>query len=49
MRKFAKALGVAAMIALCTPLAAQEKTNISIATGGLAGCITRSAAGSRTC
>jgi len=37
MRKFVQALGVAAMVALSTPLAAQDKINISIATGGTGG------------
>jgi len=37
MRKFMLALGVAAMAALSAPLAAQNKVNISIATGGTGG------------
>jgi TRAP transporter TAXI family solute receptor len=37
MRKFFQALGVAAMVALCAPVAAQDKVNISIATGGTGG------------
>jgi TRAP transporter TAXI family solute receptor len=37
MRKFIQALGVAAMVALSAPLAAQDKVNISIATGGTGG------------
>ena len=37
MRKFVQALGVAAMVALSTPVAAQDKINISIATGGTGG------------
>jgi uncharacterized protein len=37
MRKFIQALGVAAMVALSAPLAAQNKVNISIATGGTGG------------
>jgi uncharacterized protein len=37
MRKFAWALGAAAMVALSAPLAAQDKVNISIATGGTGG------------
>jgi hypothetical protein len=37
MRKFIRALGVAAMVALSAPLAAQDKVNISIATGGTGG------------
>jgi len=37
MRKFVQALSVAAMVALCAPLAAQTKMNISIATGGTGG------------
>ena len=37
MKKFIQALGVASMIALSAPLAAQDKINISIATGGTGG------------
>jgi hypothetical protein len=37
MRKSIQALGVAAMVALSAPLAAQDKINISIATGGTGG------------
>ena len=37
MSKFIQALGVAAMVALSAPLAAQDKINISIATGGTGG------------
>jgi len=37
MRKFVQALGIATMVALSTPLAAQNKVNISIATGGTGG------------
>ncbi|MBE0620711.1 MAG: TAXI family TRAP transporter solute-binding subunit [Burkholderiales bacterium] len=37
MKKFAQALGVAALVALSAPLAAQDKVNISIATGGTGG------------
>ena len=37
MSKPFQALVVAALVALCTPLAAQEKINISIATGGTGG------------
>jgi len=37
MNKFIQALGVAAMVALSAPLAAQNKVNISIATGGTGG------------
>ncbi len=37
MRKFVQAVGVAALVALSTPLAAQDKINISIATGGTGG------------
>ena len=37
MSKFIQALGVAAMVALSAPLAAQNKNNISIATGGTGG------------
>ena len=37
MKKFMLALGVAAMAALSTPLAAQNKINLSIATGGTGG------------
>jgi len=37
MRNFALALGVAAMVALSAPVAAQSKMNISIATGGTGG------------
>ena len=37
MRKFMLAMGVAAMVALSAPLAAQDKINISIATGGTGG------------
>ena len=37
MRKFVQALGIAAMVALSAPLAAQDKINISIATGGTGG------------
>src|SRR5512140_2513759 len=37
MRKFIQALGVAALVALSAPLAAQSKMNISIATGGTGG------------
>ena len=37
MRKLIQALGVAAMVALSAPLAAQDKVNISIATGGTGG------------
>ena len=37
MRKFVQALGIAAMVALSAPLAAQDKVNISIATGGTGG------------
>jgi len=37
MRKFIQALGVAALVALSAPLAAQGKMNISIATGGTGG------------
>jgi uncharacterized protein len=37
MRKSIQALGVAAMVALSAPLAAQDKVNISIATGGTGG------------
>ena len=37
MRKLIQALAVAAMVALSAPLAAQDKVNISIATGGTGG------------
>lgn len=37
MRKFVQALGIATMVALSAPLAAQDKINISIATGGTGG------------
>ena len=37
MKNFALALGVAAMVALSAPVAAQSKMNISIATGGTGG------------
>ena len=37
MRKFALALGATALLALSAPLAAQDKVNISIATGGTGG------------
>jgi len=37
MRKLIQALGVAALVALSAPLAAQSKMNISIATGGTGG------------
>ncbi len=37
MRKFVRALGIATMVALSAPLAAQNKVNISIATGGTGG------------
>ena len=37
MSKFIQALGIAAMVALSAPLAAQDKVNISIATGGTGG------------
>ena len=37
MRKFIQTLGVATLIALSAPLAAQDKINISIATGGTGG------------
>jgi hypothetical protein len=37
MSKLIQALGVAAMVALSAPLAAQDKINISIATGGTGG------------
>ena len=37
MSRFIKALGIAAMVALSAPLAAQDKINISIATGGTGG------------
>jgi len=37
MRKFIQALGVATLVALSAPLAAQDKVNISIATGGTGG------------
>jgi hypothetical protein len=37
MRKFIQALGVATLVALSAPLAAQNKVNISIATGGTGG------------
>jgi uncharacterized protein len=37
MRKLALALGAAAVVALSAPLAAQDKVNISIATGGTGG------------
>lgn len=37
MSKFINALGVAAIIALSAPLAAQDKVNLSIATGGTGG------------
>jgi len=37
MSKLCKALGFAALVALSTPLAAQDKINISIATGGTGG------------
>jgi TRAP transporter TAXI family solute receptor len=37
MRKFIQALGVAALVAMSAPLAAQSKMNISIATGGTGG------------
>ena len=37
MRRFFKAIGVAACIALSAPLAAQDKVNLSITTGGTGG------------
>jgi len=37
MNRFIQALGIAAMVALSAPLAAQNKLNISIATGGTGG------------
>ena len=37
MRKLVQALGIATMVALSAPLAAQNKMNISIATGGTGG------------
>ncbi len=37
MRKLIQALGLAALVALAAPLAAQDKVNISIATGGTGG------------
>jgi len=37
MRKLVQALGIATMVALSAPLAAQNKVNISIATGGTGG------------
>ena len=37
MKKLIQALGVAALVALSAPLAAQDKVNISIATGGTGG------------
>jgi uncharacterized protein len=37
MKRFIKALGIAAIVALSAPLAAQEKVNLSITTGGTGG------------
>ena len=37
MRKLFQSLGIAALVALAAPLAAQDKVNISIATGGTGG------------
>src|SRR3990172_13256937 len=37
MNKFIRALGIATIVALSAPLAAQNKLNISIATGGTGG------------
>jgi len=37
MKKFVQAMGLATLIALSAPLAAQDKVNISIATGGTGG------------
>ena len=37
MRRFVQALGIAVMVVLSAPLAAQDKVNISVATGGTGG------------
>ena len=37
MRKLFQALGFAALVALSAPLAAQDKVNLSITTGGTGG------------